>query len=213
MPRIREDKHQAVCARAECGKIFFQRKPNQIYCSQGCSNKEFPGIGGRKPVSGLEQRICENPDCAKLYQPYRASQRVCSRSCLRKLPDVVEKSRTHRAQQHVKDRKNAARRGSVRVREYNRRTQLARYGTTPEEYAARLEAQAGLCMICGGPPKPEGIRAESKLHQDHDHVTKRNRDLLCANCNKGLGCFGDDPERLRAAAAYVERHREQPNKD
>jgi hypothetical protein len=62
-------------------------------------------------------------------------------------------------------------------------------------------------MICGSPAKPNGIKAESRLHQDHDHVTGQTRDLLCSNCNKGLGCLGDDPERLRAAAAYIERHR------
>jgi Recombination endonuclease VII len=74
-----------------------------------------------------------------------------------------------------------------------------RYGITAEDADAMLKAQGGLCAICGVLP------AE---HVDHDHATGVVRQLLCFNCNGGLGQFKDDPDVLRAAAAYVERHRE-----
>lgn len=52
------------------------------------------------------------------------------------------------------------------------------------------------CPICG---------AEAK-YLDHDHSTGKLRAFLCNGCNVGLGAFGDDADRLRSAADYVEAH-------
>jgi hypothetical protein len=93
------------------------------------------------------------------------------------------------------------------VKAANRRQNLARHGITPEEYDVKLASQDGRCAICGNPPNPQGIRAASCLHLDHDHATGVHRDLLCVNCNQGLGRFKDDPDLLRAAADYIGRHR------
>ena len=76
-----------------------------------------------------------------------------------------------------------------------------RYGITAAEADAMLVAQGGLCSIC---------RTAPAGHVDHDHETGAVRALLCFNCNGGLGQFRDDPAVLRAAADYVEHHRENP---
>lgn len=78
------------------------------------------------------------------------------------------------------------------------------YGITPEQYDEMHNSQGGVCAICRKPetvvdPK-KGLR---RLAVDHDHVTGRVRGLLCINCNNGLGRFGDSPERLAAALAYL----------
>ncbi|SHN58944.1 Recombination endonuclease VII [Geodermatophilus obscurus] len=73
-----------------------------------------------------------------------------------------------------------------------------RYGITAADADAMLAAQGGLCAICG---------VAAAEHVDHDHDTGGVRELLCFNCNGGLGQFKDDPEVLRVAADYVERHR------
>jgi hypothetical protein len=76
-----------------------------------------------------------------------------------------------------------------------------RYGISAAEADLMLEAQHGLCAICGEAPA---------AHVDHDHETGAVRALLCFNCNGGLGQFHDDPGTLRAAADYVEQHRDDP---
>lgn len=76
----------------------------------------------------------------------------------------------------------------------------AKYGLTETEYEALLAAQGGVCAICGA-PEPGGLY--KPLHIDHCHASKKVRGLLCTNCNRGLGYFGDDPSRLRIAATYV----------
>lgn len=84
--------------------------------------------------------------------------------------------------------------------EYQRERRYRRdYGITPLQYEEMVAEQSGLCLICGGPPNGRGKR----LHVDHCHDTGAVRGLLCGNCNTALGLFGDDPDRLLAAAAYL----------
>jgi hypothetical protein len=78
-----------------------------------------------------------------------------------------------------------------------------KYGISLEEYWAKVEAQDGLCKICGEPS------TRTNLHIDHDHVTGKIRDLLCMNCNFMLGHAKDSPFRLSRAIAYLRRHASQ----
>lgn len=83
-----------------------------------------------------------------------------------------------------------------------RRHTLSIYGLTVAEFEALFAAQGGVCAICNSPPS-----AHHRLAVDHCHTRGGLRGLLCASCNNGLGRFKDDPEILRAAAAYIEAHR------
>lgn len=85
-----------------------------------------------------------------------------------------------------------------------RRKQLAAYGITEEDFSRLMEAQGGVCAICG---QPEWVtRKDGKIRLlcvDHDHVTGRVRGLLCANCNRAIGLMDDDADRLKKAIYYL----------
>jgi hypothetical protein len=74
------------------------------------------------------------------------------------------------------------------------------YGLSIADYDRMFEAQGGRCAICKE-------RSDRALCVDHDHATEQVRGLLCNNCNSGIGKLKDDPDRLRAAIAYLERFR------
>jgi hypothetical protein len=79
------------------------------------------------------------------------------------------------------------------------------------QYQQMFERQHGLCAICHKPETAEfgGVcgRGIKRLAVDHDHNTGKIRGLLCQRCNNGIGQMDDNPDRLRAAAAYLEASR------
>ncbi len=70
-----------------------------------------------------------------------------------------------------------------------------------EEYDQKAQKQENVCAICKG-----NCKSGKRLAVDHDHKTGKIRDLLCGNCNGGLGKFQDDPELLIKAAEYLRKH-------
>lgn len=87
---------------------------------------------------------------------------------------------------------------------YSLRNRLKRHGMTEAEYLAMHDDQGGTCAICREPEsKTDKNGRRFLLCIDHDHDTGQVRGLLCQECNKGLGAFDDDPDRLKAAAEYL----------
>lgn len=87
-----------------------------------------------------------------------------------------------------------------------RRTNLwVKYKITVEEYDAKLEAQNGVCAICGEGPRYFRNGKLLPLCVDHDHKTGENRDLLCGPCNALVGMAMEDQDRLLSALAYVRK--------
>lgn len=78
-----------------------------------------------------------------------------------------------------------------------------RYGVEGKTLRETYLRQGGKCAICGQGARGWGSRT-LQLMVDHCHHTGLVRGFLCGECNSAIGRFGDDPERLRAALAYLE---------
>jgi hypothetical protein len=76
-----------------------------------------------------------------------------------------------------------------RASEFNRDSKWAskiriQFGLSVEEYEQMVQAQGGVCLLCG----KDGIEAGRKrLPVDHCHSTGLLRGLLCGLCNRQLG--------------------------
>lgn len=83
------------------------------------------------------------------------------------------------------------------------------YGITPEMYQERRKKQKNRCALCG--------RKEHRIHYktgkrqslsvDHNHETGKVRELLCRDCNLGLGMFQHCPNLLLKAIKYLNKHK------
>jgi predicted nucleic acid-binding Zn ribbon protein len=148
-------------------------------CSKACS---VAWQNAKRQAARREAWLAARPVCQRCGGPIPESRRCgvkyCSERCKHNAQAAVWRERApHYMRQYL-------------------------YGITAEEWAALLERQGGVCAICGSGEWPG---KDNRPHADHDHVTDRVRGALCGNCNNGLGMFGDDPVRLRAAADYLER--------
>lgn len=160
-------------------------------CEEDKPREAFPRNGANRDGLGSRCKPCRNTALREKYatdEAHREKARAAQREWRAVNPDK---------QALIQARQKANR---VNNPDYNRRAWLRnQYGITVEEYVVMAEVQQGLCAICR-----RGCPRNSRLSVDHDHDTGRVRGLLCDTCNKVLGMVEDSPERLRAAADYLE---------
>lgn len=78
-------------------------------------------------------------------------------------------------------------------------------GQDPNFIEAHFRSHHGRCDTCGRTPPETGRKRIRRLTIDHNHRTGAFRGLLCASCNSAIGFAGDDPDRLRILADYLEQ--------
>jgi hypothetical protein len=146
----------------------------------------------------------ESAEEKKRRKNERRRQRYAEDSEFRERKQAINQKsrRKHRDAINVRRRKRYATDPDLRVKTRAQQSKSQRemalkrkYGISIEEYDARLTAQGGVCPICLKP-------SNKVLCVDHDHETRKLRDLLCDKCNRGLGYFGEDSAAMRRAADY-----------
>lgn len=80
-----------------------------------------------------------------------------------------------------------------------------RFNLTVHQYQEMLDAQKGLCAICGKPEAGFNQYGPIPLSVDHDHCTGNVRALLCRRCNTFIGKL-ETSEVLSEALEYLEKY-------
>ena len=88
------------------------------------------------------------------------------------------------------------------LREYNR---MVNYGLTPDRFNSMLKEQNNKCKLCL--VEFDELAFNYTLNVDHCHTTNKVRGLLCSLCNRGLGQFKDNIERLTQAINYLQENK------
>ncbi len=86
----------------------------------------------------------------------------------------------------------------IKAKDSMRGYTLRKYAISDLVYSNMLEAQNGLCKICGK-TNPDN----KTLSIDHNHETGEVRGLLCSKCNLALGGFRDSVDLLKKAIEYL----------
>lgn len=138
------------------------------------------------------------PECKTCQSEYRVSYGERNRDQLN--AQAADYRSANRGILATKERQRYASLTVEDRRDYNRAYALKHeYGITVEQYEAILEAQGGVCAICGR------TRGDKMLAVDHDHDTGEVRGLLCVRCNTALGTFGDNEAGITRVLDYLRR--------
>lgn len=85
-----------------------------------------------------------------------------------------------------------------------RKSDLKRYGLTPEAWEELFNSQGRRCAICSSTE----TKTNANWHTDHDHTTGAVRGILCRACNHLLGHAEDNTETLSKAIDYLNERRD-----
>lgn len=170
-----------------CGEPFqYERTtgPLRVHCSEQCRYAAGEAAKRARAKASIRACACGSTDVQRVGKP------VCP-AC-RKDP---------------RDNENNRARERARI--------LRLYNISQADYDRMAKEQGDRCAICA--TDTPGGRGES-WSIDHDHACcggkgscgRCVRGLLCSACNLFIGYAGDDPNRLRSAAAYLEMARQPP---
>jgi len=84
------------------------------------------------------------------------------------------------------------------------------YGISIDIYNDMYKAQEGCCSICKNAYIAVGIGTKKDrgkfLCVDHDHKTRKVRELLCENCNRAVGLLQENIVVAKNLVGYLEKH-------
>lgn len=190
-----KDGYEHSCKQCRMSTAYERRRAKRI--ANGLKVK-FPTIASRELLAeGM--KFC--PGCKQIlpvvdFSTMKVRSGVAShcKECSKKfqqernsLPEYVEKRKL------VYKRNKEKQLNANLIREFN---------ITLEQYNKKLTEQNGGCFICGKTPEQNGKR----LAVDHNHVTGKNRGLLCSSCNICIGFIEKNSLDIERVKEYLVQH-------
>jgi hypothetical protein len=172
-----------------CQSEFSPKSSRQVYCSSKCQ-ENFKAAKKTQKVERC-QKPCE--ECGEPFYGPSKKSKYCSPVCRHdgRRKKIVKSPTKERSEQRKKNNQSTLR---YRLKNW--------YGITDEYYYQMLKSQDNKCYIC-----PREFDEFNKPNVDHAHdSTGKVRALLCGDCNKGLGLFKDNADRMRRASRYIDLH-------
>lgn len=124
-------------------------------------------------------------------------------------PNVKIKKREYSQRLEIKEKKKEYYQNNKnRIKEWDLKRH---YGLNIKGYNKLLKQQGGVCAICRNKEISKQNKKIKFLSVDHDHITGKNRGLLCKNCNTAIGSLSDDVLILQKAIEYLKKHKKKKN--
>lgn len=182
MQRASKERHAEAVALRQAEKLLSARTTGKKTCTRCAETKPILSFYAHRGTRDGRATYCK--ECQKAL------------------------SREWTAKNSEKVRERNAKRYAERPDEYRRNSKrwwFRAFGITEEIYQEMLARQGHACAICLLPERYVDPRTgyPRRLAVDHDHETGKVRGLLCGRCNRSIGQFADDHERLTRAAAYL----------
>ena len=148
-------------------------------------------VGFAKPLPGYIQEAWDKLSARQRSRVRNSKQRV----------EYNRKWATNNRKKHLTLKRKWRLSNPEKHHNSTRKSFLERtYSISVEVYKEMLEHQQGCCAICRT-DSPDDKRKYFCV--DHDHTTGKVRGLLCNNCNRALGLFGDNADTTLRATNYL----------
>jgi len=79
---------------------------------------------------------------------------------------------------------------------------ITKFNITLDEFNALIASQNNACAIC-----KHAFSHAKNANMDHCHASGGLREVLCRQCNIGLGLFKDSVQTLETAIQYLIKHK------
>ena len=165
------------------------------------------------PLKNKEQRVAYIKEYNKKNKEKIAAQQKEYREKNKEaIKEYREKNKEQIAAQQKKYNEKNKEQKAAYDKEYNEKNKekiaasrrKRAYGLLPEDYDDMLKKQNNKCKICL--VEFDELIPNQKINVDHYHTTNQVRGLLCSLCNRGLGHFKDNTERLTKAINYLQEN-------